>query len=46
MISRGGIKGSIVSILSSNAWQGASGFIAYATHKGGLANFVRRSVWL
>jgi NAD(P)-dependent dehydrogenase (short-subunit alcohol dehydrogenase family) len=40
MISRG-IKGSIVSILSSNAWQGASGFIAYATHKGGLANFVR-----
>jgi len=33
------IKGSIVSILSSNAWQGASGFIAYATHKGGLANF-------
>jgi NAD(P)-dependent dehydrogenase (short-subunit alcohol dehydrogenase family) len=35
------IKGSIVSILSSNAWQGASGFIAYATHKGGLANFVR-----
>src|SRR5439155_992680 len=40
MIPRG-IKGSIVSILSSNAWQGASGFIAYATHKGGLANFVR-----
>jgi len=40
MIERG-IKGSIVSILSSNAWQGASGFIAYATHKGGLANFVR-----
>ncbi len=36
-----GIKGSIVSILSSNAWQGAPGFIAYATHKGGLANFVR-----
>jgi NAD(P)-dependent dehydrogenase (short-subunit alcohol dehydrogenase family) len=35
------IKGSIVSILSSNAWQGAPGFIAYATHKGGLANFVR-----
>jgi NAD(P)-dependent dehydrogenase (short-subunit alcohol dehydrogenase family) len=30
-----------VSILTSNAWQGASGFIAYATHKGGLANFVR-----
>lgn len=35
------IKGSIVSILSCIAWQGASGFIAYATHKGGLANFVR-----
>jgi NAD(P)-dependent dehydrogenase (short-subunit alcohol dehydrogenase family) len=35
------IRGSVVSILSSNAWQGASGFIAYATHKGGLANFVR-----
>jgi NAD(P)-dependent dehydrogenase (short-subunit alcohol dehydrogenase family) len=35
------IRGSIVSILSSNAWQGAAGFIAYATHKGGLANFVR-----
>ena len=35
------IRGSIVSILSSNAWQGAPGFIAYATHKGGLANFVR-----
>jgi NAD(P)-dependent dehydrogenase (short-subunit alcohol dehydrogenase family) len=40
MIERG-IRGSIVSILSSNAWQGAPGFIAYATHKGGLANFVR-----
>ena len=40
MIERG-IKGSIVSILSSNAWQGAAGFIAYATHKGALANFVR-----
>jgi NAD(P)-dependent dehydrogenase (short-subunit alcohol dehydrogenase family) len=40
MIERG-IKGSIISILSSNAWQGAPGFIAYATHKGGLANFVR-----
>lgn len=35
------IKGSIVSILSSNAWQGAPGFIAYAFHKGGLVNFVR-----
>jgi NAD(P)-dependent dehydrogenase (short-subunit alcohol dehydrogenase family) len=35
------IKGSIVSILSSNAWQGAAGVIAYAFHKGGLANFVR-----
>jgi NAD(P)-dependent dehydrogenase (short-subunit alcohol dehydrogenase family) len=40
MIERG-IRGSIVSILSSNAWQGAAGFIAYAFHKGGLANFVR-----
>ncbi|SRR6266545_2018490 len=40
MIERG-IKGSIVAILSSNAWQGAPGFIAYAFHKGGLANFVR-----
>ena len=40
MIERG-IKGSIVSILSSNAWQGAPGVIAYAFHKGGLANFVR-----
>ncbi len=40
MIERG-IRGSIVSILSSNAWQGAPGFIAYAFHKGGLANFVR-----
>src|SRR5216683_199164 len=39
MIERG-IRGSIVSILSSNAWQGAPGFIAYAFHKGGLANFV------
>jgi NAD(P)-dependent dehydrogenase (short-subunit alcohol dehydrogenase family) len=35
------IRGSIVSILSSNAWQGAPGVIAYAFHKGGLANFVR-----
>ncbi len=40
MIERG-VKGSIVSILSSNAWQGAPGVIAYAFHKGGLANFVR-----
>src|ERR671923_2492662 len=31
----------IGSILSSNAWQGAPGVIAYAFHKGGLANFVR-----
>lgn len=37
----GGIKGSIVSVLSSNAWQGAPGVTAYAFHKGGLANFVR-----
>jgi NAD(P)-dependent dehydrogenase (short-subunit alcohol dehydrogenase family) len=35
------IRGSVVSILSSNAWQGAPGVIAYAFHKGGLANFVR-----
>jgi NAD(P)-dependent dehydrogenase (short-subunit alcohol dehydrogenase family) len=40
MIERG-IKGSVVSILSSNAWQGAPGVIAYAFHKGGLANFIR-----
>jgi NAD(P)-dependent dehydrogenase (short-subunit alcohol dehydrogenase family) len=40
MIERG-IRGSIISILSSNAWQGAGGVIAYAFHKGGLANFVR-----
>ena len=40
MIERG-IRGSIVSILSSNAWQGAPGVLAYAFHKGGLANFVR-----
>jgi NAD(P)-dependent dehydrogenase (short-subunit alcohol dehydrogenase family) len=40
MIERG-IRGSIVSVLSSNAWQGAPGVIAYAFHKGGLANFVR-----
>jgi NAD(P)-dependent dehydrogenase (short-subunit alcohol dehydrogenase family) len=35
------IRGSVVCILSSNAWQGAPGVIAYAFHKGGLANFVR-----
>jgi NAD(P)-dependent dehydrogenase (short-subunit alcohol dehydrogenase family) len=35
------IKGSIVNILSSNAWQGCAGVIAYAFHKGGLANFTR-----
>ena len=35
------IKGRIVNILSSNAWQGCGGVIAYAFHKGGLANFVR-----
>jgi NAD(P)-dependent dehydrogenase (short-subunit alcohol dehydrogenase family) len=34
-------KGSIVNILSSNAWQGCAGVIAYAFHKGGLANFTR-----
>ena len=35
------IKGSIINILSSNAWQGCAGVIAYAFHKGGLANFTR-----
>jgi NAD(P)-dependent dehydrogenase (short-subunit alcohol dehydrogenase family) len=40
MIERG-IKGSIVSISSCLAWQGAPGVIAYSFHKGGLANFVR-----
>lgn len=40
MIERG-IRGSIVCILSSNAWQGVPGVIAYAFHKGGVANFVR-----
>lgn len=35
------IRGSVVNILSSNAWQGAAGVIAYAFHKGGLANFTR-----
>ena len=35
------IKGAIVNILSSNAWQGCAGVIAYAFHKGGLANFTR-----
>jgi len=40
MIERG-IRGSIVNILSSNAWQGSPGVIAYAFHKGGLANFTR-----
>lgn len=40
MIERG-IQGSIVNVLSSNAWQGAPGVIAYAFHKGGLANFTR-----
>jgi NAD(P)-dependent dehydrogenase (short-subunit alcohol dehydrogenase family) len=40
MIERG-IKGSIVSIGSCLGWQGGPGFIAYATHKGGIANFVR-----
>ncbi len=35
------IRGSIVNVLSSNAWQGAPGVIAYAFHKGGLANFTR-----
>lgn len=40
MIERG-IKGSIVTILSSQAWHGMPGVIAYSFHKAGLANFVR-----
>lgn len=40
MIERG-IKGSIVSIISSSGWHGVPGMIAYAFHKGGLINFVR-----
>lgn len=40
MIERG-IRGSVTNILSCIAWQGAAGFIAYATHKGGLASFTR-----
>ncbi|MGH2916621.1 MAG: SDR family NAD(P)-dependent oxidoreductase [Solirubrobacteraceae bacterium] len=40
MIERG-IGGSVVNVLSSNAWQGCAGVIAYAFHKGGMANFTR-----
>lgn len=40
MIERG-IKGAITSISSSNGWNGSSGAIAYAFHKGGVNNFVR-----
>lgn len=40
MIERG-IKGSIVSVISSSGWHGVPGMIAYAFHKGGLVNFVR-----
>jgi NAD(P)-dependent dehydrogenase (short-subunit alcohol dehydrogenase family) len=36
-----GIRGSIVAISSSNGWSGSAGVIAYAFHKGGVANFVR-----
>ncbi|GLY66732.1 alcohol dehydrogenase [Amycolatopsis taiwanensis] len=36
-----GIRGSIVSISSSNGWSGTAGVIAYAFHKGGVNNFVR-----
>ncbi|WP_346054618.1 SDR family NAD(P)-dependent oxidoreductase [Amycolatopsis dongchuanensis] len=36
-----GIRGSIVSISSSNGWSGSAGVIAYAFHKGGVNNFVR-----
>jgi NAD(P)-dependent dehydrogenase (short-subunit alcohol dehydrogenase family) len=35
------IRGCVVSIGSCLGWQGGAGFIAYATHKGGIANFVR-----
>jgi len=35
------IRGAVVNILSSNAWQGCAGVIAYAFHKGGQANFTR-----
>jgi NAD(P)-dependent dehydrogenase (short-subunit alcohol dehydrogenase family) len=40
MIERG-IRGSVISIGSCLGQQGGAGFIAYATHKGGIANFVR-----
>jgi NAD(P)-dependent dehydrogenase (short-subunit alcohol dehydrogenase family) len=40
MIDRG-ISGSIICILSSAAWQGQPGNIAYCTGKSGLINFVR-----
>jgi NAD(P)-dependent dehydrogenase (short-subunit alcohol dehydrogenase family) len=40
MIERG-IAGSIICILSSAAWQGQPGNIAYCTGKSGLINFVR-----
>lgn len=40
MIERG-IRGSVVSIGSCLGRQGGAGFIAYATQKGGIANFVR-----
>ena len=35
------IRGCVVSIGSCLGRQGGAGFIAYATHKGGIANFVR-----
>jgi NAD(P)-dependent dehydrogenase (short-subunit alcohol dehydrogenase family) len=40
MIERG-IAGSVICILSSAAWQGQPGNIAYCTGKSGLINFVR-----
>jgi NAD(P)-dependent dehydrogenase (short-subunit alcohol dehydrogenase family) len=40
MIERG-IRGSVIAIGSCLGQQGGAGFISYATHKGGIANFVR-----
>jgi NAD(P)-dependent dehydrogenase (short-subunit alcohol dehydrogenase family) len=40
MIERG-VKGSIVTVLSTAAWQGQAGNIGYCTAKSGLINFTR-----
>jgi NAD(P)-dependent dehydrogenase (short-subunit alcohol dehydrogenase family) len=37
----GGIRGSIVNVLSTAAWQGQAGNVGYSTAKGGLINFTR-----